>query len=66
MVNDIIVYLSEYSYIDLGKFNIYLKLINKYLLDPEGTGFLSHLLLNLLNVKNAILILIGSLNFKHF
>ncbi len=40
--------------------------INKYLLEPERTGFLGHLLLNLLNVKNAKLILIGSLNFKHY
>ncbi len=54
---------SEYSYIDLLGFKY---TYNKYLLEAEGTGFLSQVLLNLLNMKNAMLILIGLLNFTHF
>ncbi len=58
---------SVYTYINHVRLYIYLKyIINTYLLEPEGSYFLNHLLLNLLNVKNAKLILIGSLNFEHF
>ncbi len=53
---------SEYCFVDLVWL---IPIINKYLLESAGIGFLSHLLLNILTVKNATLIRIGSLNCKH-